>query len=280
MNSGLIKAVSQRDVLVKRCDKRWMHLKGPLYVMMVSAAVSLLASCTLNEGSSQVSLGGDGLAANGSQSGKMVQRDIEAPEVFQLTGAGVWDGRPTLGGVWVAHSSARSAERVIIRSGQNGKFVIGALFRRDPVKVGPRIQMSADAAQALGAAAGQPVNLDITALRPHESAASSAKVGQSSSQETLKKAPTILKKDGVAMENSKLQKPFIQLGIFNLQQNAKNTATSMRQLGIVPLVKQQSKDGKPFWRVLVGPASSLTERARLLEKVRSVGFQDAYAVTH
>jgi hypothetical protein len=33
----------------------------------------------------------------------LAERDVEAPEVFDVTDAGLWDGRPSLGGVWVAH---------------------------------------------------------------------------------------------------------------------------------------------------------------------------------
>ena len=279
MNISLIRAASQNGMPVKKYGNRVMNHRGPLHAVIMIAAVASIAGCTLNENSAQFSLGGDGFSENGSSSSKIVERDIEAPEIFQLTGAAVWDGRPSLGGIWVAHSSARSAEKVIIRNGQNGKFAIGALFRRAAVKVGPRIQMSADAAQALGAVAGQPINLDITALRPHQTS-TSAKKGQSSGQDVAVKPSPDADKSQLSKVKTNLAKPFIQIGIFNVQQNAKNTATSMRQLGIIPLVKEQSKDGKPFWRVLVGPASSSIESANLLEKVKSVGFEDAYAVTH
>jgi len=103
----------------------------------------------------------------GSESGrstKLVERDIEAPEVFQVTEAGLWDGRPSLGGVWVAHSEVTDPQRVIIRNTANGKFVIGALFRREREIPGPRIQASSDAAAALGMLAGAPSKLNVTAL--------------------------------------------------------------------------------------------------------------------
>lgn len=96
---------------------------------------------------------------------KLVERDVEAPEVFQVTEAGLWDGRPSLGGVWVAHPDVQEPERVIIRNNANGKFVIGALFRRERAIPGPRIQASSDAAAALGMLAGSPVELNVTALR-------------------------------------------------------------------------------------------------------------------
>ncbi|GAA6200508.1 SPOR domain-containing protein [Aquicoccus sp. SU-CL01552] len=96
---------------------------------------------------------------------KLIERDVEAPEVFQVTEAGLWDGRPSLGGVWVAHPDVKDPERVIIRNSANGKFVIGALFRRERAIPGPRIQASSDAAAALGMLAGAPVELNVTALR-------------------------------------------------------------------------------------------------------------------
>ena len=96
---------------------------------------------------------------------KLIERDVEAPEVFQVTEAGLWDGRPSLGGVWVAHPDVGDPERVIIRNSANGKFVIGALFRRERDIPGPRLQTSSDAAAALGMLAGAPVQLNVTALR-------------------------------------------------------------------------------------------------------------------
>ncbi|PZQ97215.1 MAG: SPOR domain-containing protein [Cereibacter sphaeroides] len=103
-----------------------------------------------------------------SKSVKLVDRDVEAPQVFQVTEQGLWDGRPSLGGVWVATPDAKDPERVIIRNTANGKFVIGALFRRERDNPGPKIQISSDAAEALGMLAGQPGQLNVTALRREE----------------------------------------------------------------------------------------------------------------
>ena len=71
-----------------------------------------------------------------------------------MTDQGLWDGRPSLGGVWVAHPDVTEPERVIIRNEANGKFVIGALFRRERELPGPKLQMSSDAAAALERAGG------------------------------------------------------------------------------------------------------------------------------
>jgi len=96
---------------------------------------------------------------------RLVDRDVEAPEVFQVTDEALWDGRPSLGGVWVASPDAVDPERVILRNPSNGRFVIGALFRRERDNPGPALQISSDAAAALGLLAGQPGKLNVTALR-------------------------------------------------------------------------------------------------------------------
>jgi rare lipoprotein A len=92
-------------------------------------------------------------------------QDVEAPEIFKLTDKALWDGRPSLGGVWVAHTSVKDPERVIISNPANGKSVIGALFRREIDNPGPKLQLSSDAAEALGLLAGQPATLSVVALR-------------------------------------------------------------------------------------------------------------------
>ena len=68
--------------------------------------------------------------------------------------------------------------------------------------------------------------------------------------------------------------------VVSVEENAENTATAMRQNGMVPTVKTQSSQGKTFWRVVVGPATSASERSTLLNKIKGVGFDDAYPVTN
>ena len=79
---------------------------------------------------------------------------------------------------------------------------------------------------------------------------------------------------------SKLDRPYLQIGIFSVEENARNTAVAMRQTGIIPAVLKQSSRGKTFWRVIVGPATTASERAELLKKIKAAGFTDAYAVTN
>lgn len=99
-----------------------------------------------------------------------METEVEAPEVFKLTGPGLWDGRPSLGGVWVAHPSVTDPERVMISNAKNGKSVVGALFRRERDNPGPALQVSSDAAEELGLLAGAPAELSVVALRKQETA--------------------------------------------------------------------------------------------------------------
>lgn len=108
----------------------------------------------------------EGTAPSGEP--QVVEQDVERPDVFSATEAGLWDGRPSLGGVWVSYPDVPEPERVIIRNTSNGQSVIGALFRREREVPGPRIQVSSDAAVELGMLAGQPVEVEVVALRREE----------------------------------------------------------------------------------------------------------------
>ncbi len=241
------------------------------------------------------------------QTTKLVERDVESPDVFHVTEAGLWDGRPSLGGVWVAHPDVTDPERVIIRNTTNNKFVIGALFRRERDIPGPRVQASSDAAAALGMIAGAPVQLDVTALRresvpeepaeevPTESeeiADTSGEISESAldpiagaaaaidATEPSAPPPTTAPAPAPKPTKSSLSKPYIQIGIFSVEKNADRTADQMRSAGMIPTVFAQKSNGKPFWRVVVGPAQSRSELNSLLNNVKKTGFSDAYAVTN
>ncbi|MEM9433080.1 MAG: SPOR domain-containing protein [Pseudomonadota bacterium] len=266
--------------------------------------------------------------------------EVEAPDVFGVTEAGLWDGRPSLGGVWVAYPDVRDPERVIIRNSTNGQSVIGALFRRERENPGPSLQVSSDAAEELGLVAGQPTVLEVVALRtraapiiPELAIADEPDVQEDDDTETTEADDEIAvapietqelgstadianapEADPIAAASaaitetalpvpesassapaatatpapapapvssaSGLSKPFIQIGIFSIETNADNTATSLKGIGILPTVKAQSSQGKKFWRVVVGPSSTSAERADLLRKIKSLGFEDAYFVTN
>lgn len=265
----------------------------------------------------------DNPATDATAATALVERDVEAPEVFSVQEAGLWDGRPSLGGVWVAHPDVADPERVLMTNTSNGQTVVGALFRRERENPGPRLQISSDAAEALGMLAGQPSEITVVALRREEvaepimadaepsanpddlagaelasasldvpadvtttaldssadplaaaAAAIDAAEAQPAVADTAAPAPI-----PAAVAGSSLSRPYIQVGIFSVETNAANTATAMRGVGIVPTVVPGNSSGNAFWRVIVGPATSESERDTLLETVRNQGFTDAYFVT-
>ena len=250
-----------------------------------------------------------------AQSTKLVERDVEAPEVFQVTEAGLWDGRPSLGGVWVAHPDVKEPDRVIIRNELTGKFVIGAMFRKERETPGPRLQVSSDAAAAIGMLAGSPLELTVTALRREEveeapaiapeaellpaavdvettslddpiAAAAAAIDASAPNPQPIPDAnaapsPTaVAAKPAAPATASSLLKPFVQIGIFSVEDNARRTADKMRAAGIIPTVYDQETKGKRFWRVVVGPVGTTSDRDEVLKTVKSLGFTDAYFVTN
>jgi cell division septation protein DedD len=301
--------------------------KFPRFVGIGGIALALTA-CQPGEFLNSLGSGGaPEVSGEVAQSVKMIERDVEAPEVYQRTDPGLWDGRPSLGGVWVAGPDVTDPERVIIRNTANDRFVIGALFRRERENPGPPLQLSSDAAAALGILAGAPTEIDVIALRreevPDPDAAplieAPAALGDGAPIEAIAASPlddpiaaaaaaldraeaAATPSDGTPQQRpdatatpapvapvavaaatplqSSLDRPFLQVGIFSVEQNASNTATALRGAGIIPTVLEQESSGKTFWRVVVGPSRTSAERAAVLRTIKGLGFEDAYAVTN
>lgn len=268
-----------------------------LSVLLIAAMG--LSACGENGPFSTSKTGADAPARNSTE---LVERDVEAPDVFQITEQGLWDGRPSLGGVWVAHPSSQDPERVIVRNEANGKFVIGALFRRERENPGPALQVSSDAAEALGLLAGAPVTLNVTALRREDTGVAPTPAatvdfdqpenitalpldpvaGASAPIEVAQPAsPVAPTPPAPAISTaSSLSQPFIQIGIFSVESNARSTADRLRADGLSASVVAQEAQGKPFWRVIVGPAATSADRDTVLAKVKALGFADAYFVSN
>ena len=256
----------------------------------ILVAMTVLVGC---EGIGPMGLGQGNSASGQTESTKLVERDVEAPDVFSVTDKGLWDGRPSLGGVWVAHPDVTDPERVIIRNEANGKFVIGALFRRERDLPGPKLQISSDAAAALNILAGAPAPLNVTALRreevdapvqdsaPEATIEAPAAVTEPTAGDVAIKAPkAAATKPPTPKTASTLAKPYVQIGIFSIEANANRAANQMRSAGMVPTVKRSEISGKAFWRVVIGPAATKSELNSLLKSIKTEGFSDAYAVSN
>ncbi len=161
------------------------------HIALLAAALALTA-CEKGTGpfaAKPAATGADAAAPKAQKSTRLVDRDVEAPEVFQVTDDALWDGRPSLGGVWVASPDTKDPERVIMRNPANGKFVIGALFRRERDNPGPALQISSDAAAALGLLAGAPAKISVTALRREEAPEEAPAAPILDTAETIGEAP-------------------------------------------------------------------------------------------
>lgn len=151
-----------RDDKMKRATE---IRQGPKRLACLAVAVVVLSGCEDTLATAEKPEENTSKNELFPQSSGDTQRDVEAPDVFELTEAGLWDGRPSLGGIWVAHPDVTQPERVIIKNASNNKSVTGALFRRERNLPGPALQVSSAAAEQLGILAGAPTKVNVVALR-------------------------------------------------------------------------------------------------------------------
>lgn len=216
---------------------------------------------------------------------ELVQRDVEAPEVLDITEPGIWDGRQSNGGVWVSHPSLTAPERVIVRNPDNNSFVIGAMFRKD-VTSGPGLRVSADAAQALGVTPGVPTPLSVTALRnANDMLTDSATDDPVPLAPVAPPAPTPTPSpvDVAPVEvaapiaaAASLKFPFVQIGIFSTRANADKAAGQISGAGLTPVVTRLDLQGKAFWKVAIGPLATADAQAAALTTAKRLGYPDAF----
>ncbi|MEL7117606.1 MAG: SPOR domain-containing protein, partial [Pseudomonadota bacterium] len=173
---------------------------------------------------------------------------------------------------------------------------------------GPRFQVSSDAAAALGMLAGAPDSLNVTALLrqelpiAQETAAPDAATLPPAEEIETAALDDPIEAAALALENvepvsapatpkptpatpapaapprSTLDKPFVQIGLFSVEQNAKNTGVALRNAGVLPQILEEKSKGKTYYRVTAGPAPTSADRAALLKKVKDLGYTDAYFV--
>ena len=191
----------------------------------------------------------------------------EKPEILDLSASVIWDGEQTLGGNWISHPDVDSPERVLIKNISNGKSIVGAIFQQTKkMKTGPAV-ISSDAAKALNIAQNDQTKVQIIAVRAAESTSITPTIAQPN------------KSDSASIE-TKLSKPFIQVGIFGVENNANKTKDQMLQLDLPVNILDFQIKGKPYWRVVAGPASSSDSRRSMLKTIKSAGFTDAYFISN
>jgi len=277
-------------------------------------AVAAVVVALLLSGCETLGVSPDTSAAEtaGQTGSTSVEKDVERPDVFSVTENALWDGRPSLGGVWVAYPATIDPERVIIRNGANGKSVIGALFRRERDNPGPRIQLSSDAAVALGVIAGSPTEISIVVLRresvvvdappapetgavtdenmvaparravvaapvaaPAPAVASGAGIAAIVEQ-TLADVPATEEAEPAPVNN--LRKPYIQIGTFAEREQAEELVTLLANEGVQAEIQANDPENPTLYRVISGPVSTRRERTARLRIIKGLGYIDAFFV--
>ena len=191
----------------------------------------------------------------------------EKPEILDISTSVIWDGEQTLGGNWISHPNVDSPERVLIKNSSNGKSIVGAIFQQTKNMKTETAVISSDAARALGISKNNQTKVQIIAVRVTESTSPNPKIASSSTAND-------------AVIETKLSKPFIQVGIFGVQNNANKTKDRMVRLNLPVNVFDFQIKGKPYWRVVAGPAETSDSRKNMLKLIRSAGFKDAYFVSN
>ena len=191
----------------------------------------------------------------------------EKPKTLNISASVIWDGSQTLGGNWVSHPNIKSPERVLIKNTTNGKSVVGAIFQQTKNLNKELAAISFDAAKALGISKNTETKLQIIAIKVVEN----FKENTDGTSTSLEKKPT---------SNNKLTKPFIQIGIFGVENNAIKTENQMSKLGLPTNTFDFKIKNKTYWRVVAGPATTLENKNNMLNTIKSAGFTDAYFVSN
>lgn len=239
------------------------------------------------------------------------------PDIYSRHDLAGWDGRPSLGGAWIAHPDVGSAERASITEVATGREIMAALFRRDPSIPGPPFQLSAEAANQLGVTAGVPVEVHVVAVRTNPTAAARVQeaVDTEASAEPMPE-PAAAPVEAAVIAAVPVEEPEI-VEVATLPASdpvaepvevaapssppatppaARESAPERpyMQVGVFgvaanasALVERLTAEGLQaravpsgaLTRVIVGPAASSAELALIRDKVRELGFTDALAVS-
>ena len=191
----------------------------------------------------------------------------EKPKILDISTSVIWDGSQTLGGNWVSHPNIKSPERVLIKNTTNGKSVVGAVFQQNKNLNKGLAAISSDAAKALSISKNDETKLQLVAIKVIEN--SKEKTDDTSTN--VEKKPT---------SNVNLTKPFIQVGIFGVENNAIKTRDQMAKLGLPINTFDFKIKEKTYWRVVAGPATTLENKDNMLNTIKSAGFTDAYFVSN
>ena len=191
----------------------------------------------------------------------------EKPKILDISTSVIWDGSQTLGGNWVSHPNIKSPERVLIKNTTNGRSVVGAVFQQTTNLNEGIAAISSDAAKALNISKNDETKLQLVAIKMIENSKDTANGTSTSVEKKL-------------TSNVNLTKPFIQVGIFGVENNAIKTRDQMAKLGLPINTFDFKIKEKTYWRVVAGPATTLENKDTMLNTIKSARFTDAYFVSN
>jgi hypothetical protein len=119
-----------------------------------------------------------------------------------------------------------------------------------------------DSAEAIAAAATAAIGVEGTAVEGAEAATTD--VGDIAAVPVRPTKP--------------LPKPSVELGYFQQEANATATAEQITGAGMTPQIVPATIKGQPVWRLIVGPAATVEDRANLISQLKAMGFSAAKAV--
>lgn len=275
-----------------KSDKSWLFRRPALSTLFFALA---LAGC--EEGLSNID------SAPQTPSGNTVETveiDVNAPEAFSITDMALWDGRPTFGGVWIAYPDIEQPERVRIRNSAAGKEVISALYKRERDFPGPKIELSADAAAALGVMAGTPAELTIVALRrktvevvvetPVEELDMATPLRRPTVEPATESAVTTPLPRSAAtsiiatdIKESVLppadgEGTYLQVSTLQTESRAEEVVAQLRQAGLNAEIHEYQTSNKTLYRIVVGPANSPEALEIMKRTVIELRFKDAFVL--
>ena len=191
--------------------------------------------------------------------------------------------------------SADAANALTILAGQPTKLTVTAL-RRQEVEPEPQPEAAEVATIAPDARAiAEPEAVETKPLEPLAAAAAAIDQAEDTTTEAADAvitpaataatdaAPTEIvpleplepTQASAQQRTSRLGKPYVQIGVFEVEEEATKTAGELRKQGIVPILGLKSENGKTTWRILVGPSETRAERASSRRKVRNLGYRGA-----
>jgi rare lipoprotein A len=150
-----------------------------------------------------------------------------------------------------AHKTLPLPAYVQVTNLRNGRSVVVRVNDRGPFKDGRIIDLSYTAASRLDMLKDGTTFVEVRALTP----------AQKSAPPAPPQTPQTL---------------FVQAGAFSTEANASRLLERLRSQGIAQsFVREDQVDGRPLYRVRVGPIPSVNEFDRVLARLRALGLADA-----